>query len=42
MLMNDKAADQIPDIADILSARKRIHGDIRTTPILSDPQLMRT
>jgi threonine dehydratase len=39
MLMNDKAADQIPDIADILSAKKRIQSAIRTTPILSDPQL---
>jgi threonine dehydratase len=39
MLMDDKAADQIPDIADIISARSRIQGEIRTTPLLSDPQL---
>ena len=39
MLMNDKAADQIPDIADIILAKQRISGQIRTTPVLSDPQL---
>jgi threonine dehydratase len=38
MPMNDKAAEQIPDVADILSARERIQGVIRTTPVLSDPQ----
>lgn len=39
MLMHNKAADQIPDIADIISAKQRINGVIRTTPVLSDPQL---
>jgi len=39
MLMNAKAADQIPDIADIFSAKQRIGGEIRVTPVLSDPQL---
>ena len=39
MLMHHKAADQIPDIADIISARQRINGEIRTTPVLTDPQL---
>ena len=39
MLMNNKAADQIPDIADIILAKQRINGQIRTTPVLSDPQL---
>jgi len=39
MLMNDKAADQIPDIADIFSAKQRIGSEIRVTPVLSDPQL---
>jgi threonine dehydratase len=39
MLMKDKAADQIPDIADIMSAKQRIERQIRTTPVLSDPQL---
>ena len=39
MLMNNKAADQIPDIADIILAKQRICGQIRTTPVLSDPQL---
>ena len=39
MLMNDKAADQIPNIADIILAKQRISGQIRTTPVLSDPQL---
>ena len=39
MLMDNKAADQIPDIADIILARQRINGEIRTTPILSNPQL---
>ena len=39
MLMDNKAADQIPDIADIFSAQQRISSDIRTTPVLSDPRL---
>ncbi len=38
MPMNDKAAEQLPGIADMLSARQRIRGAIRTTPVLSDPQ----
>jgi len=38
MLMNNKAADQIPDIADIILAKQRINGDIRTTPVFSNPQ----
>lgn len=39
MLMDIKAADQIPDIADIFSAQQRIGEIIRTTPVVSDPQL---
>jgi len=39
MLMNNKAADQIPDIADIFLAKQRISEQIRTTPVLSDPQM---
>ena len=39
MLMKDKTADQIPDFADIMSAKHRIERDIRATPVLSDPQL---
>ena len=39
MLMNNKAADQIPDIADIFLAKQRINEQVRTTPVLSDPQL---
>lgn len=39
MLMNNKSADQIPDIADIILAKQRIEGQVRTTPVLSDPQL---
>ena len=38
MPMNDEAAGQIPSIADILAAKNRISGQIRTTPVLSDPQ----
>ena len=30
---------QIPDIADIHLARARIHGRVRNTPVLNDPQL---
>ena len=39
MLMDTKAADQIPELADIFSAQQRINGKIRTTPVLTDPQL---
>ena len=39
MLMNDRTSDRIPDIADIFSAKQRINGKIRTTPVISDPQL---
>jgi threonine dehydratase len=39
MTMNDAAAEQIPTIADVMSARQRIRTQIRTTPVLSDPQL---
>ena len=38
MPMNTKAAEQIPGIEDILTARSRISGAIRSTPVLSDPQ----
>src|SRR5665811_1340955 len=38
MPMKSKAAEQIPGIADILAACKRIDGQIRTTPVLTDPQ----
>ena len=38
MPMNAKAAGQIPSIGDILEARSRIDGEIRTTPVLTDPQ----
>ena len=39
MPMDNKAADQIPDISDIISAKHRIDREIRTTPVLSDTQL---
>ena len=39
MLMNHIAAEQIPTIEDILAARQRICGSIRTTPVLSEPLL---
>ena len=39
MPMDNKAADQIPEISDIISAKHRIDSQIRTTPVLSDPQL---
>lgn len=39
MLMDNKAADQIPDISDIILAKQRIDREIRTTPVLSSPQL---
>ncbi len=38
MPMKDIAAEQIPDIADILAAEQRIRPMIRTTPILADTQ----
>lgn len=38
MPMNAKAAGQMPTFSDILDARSRIKGEIRTTPVLSDPQ----
>ena len=37
MLMNHPSAEQIPTISDILAARQRISGSIRTTPLLSEP-----
>jgi threonine dehydratase len=37
MPMNHPSAEQIPTIADILAARQRIRGKIRTTPVLSEP-----
>lgn len=37
-LMIDEAADQTPGIADIISARQRISGETRLTPVVSDPQ----
>ena len=36
--MNNKAAEQMPAIEDILAASKRISGQVRITPVLSDPQ----
>lgn len=39
MLMDTKAADQIPELTDIFSAQQRIDGKVRTTPVLSDPRL---
>jgi threonine dehydratase len=38
MPMNAKAAGQMPTISDIRDARSRIDGEIRTTPVLSDPR----
>ncbi len=37
MLMDNTSAEQIPTIADILAARQRIDGKIRTTPVISEP-----
>jgi threonine dehydratase len=37
MLMANTSAEQIPTIADILTAQQRIEGKIRTTPVLSEP-----
>ena len=37
MLMNNKPAEQIPTIADIITAVERIDGSIRNTPVVSDP-----
>jgi len=39
MLMDKVSAEQIPGIADILAARRRINSDIRSTPVLSEPLL---
>lgn len=39
MPMNDKTSDQIPDIADIFSAKQRIDEQTRLSPVISDPQL---
>ena len=39
MLMDKASAEQIPGIADILAARRRINSDIRSTPVLSEPLL---
>ncbi len=39
MLMNKTSAEQIPTIADILTAQQRIESMIRTTPVLSDPTI---
>jgi threonine dehydratase len=38
MPMKNKPAGQIPTIADLIAARQRIAGHIRTTPVLSDPR----
>jgi threonine dehydratase len=38
MPMSTKAAEQIPTITDILDARSRISDEIRTTPVLTEPQ----
>ena len=38
MLMNNKSAEQIPGIEDILAAKQRISGDVRITPVITDPQ----
>jgi threonine dehydratase len=38
MRMDDQSAEQMPVFADILMAKSRINGQIRTTPVLSDPQ----
>ena len=37
MTMSNISAEQIPTIADILAAKSRISGSIRTTPVLSEP-----
>ncbi len=39
MPMNDESAYHIPDIADIFSAKQRLDGVVRTTPVLTDPGL---
>ena len=39
MPMSQDNAEQIPDISDIFAAQQRIKGEIRTTPVISDPQL---
>jgi threonine dehydratase len=38
MPMKSKASEQTPEITDILAACKRIEGQIRTTPVITDPQ----
>ena len=38
MRMDDQSAEQLPVFADILLAKSRINGQIRVTPVLSDPQ----
>ena len=37
--MDHMPAEQIPTIEDILAARQRIGGSIRSTPVLSEPLL---
>ena len=39
MPMSQDNAVQMPDINDIFAAQQRIKGEIRTTPVISDPQL---
>lgn len=39
MLMDPVAAEQIPTIEDILAARQRISGKVRTTPVLTESLL---
>ncbi len=39
MPMSSSNAERIPNLADIEAAYQRIHQDIRTTPVLSDPEL---
>jgi threonine dehydratase len=41
MTMKNKAAGQMPTIADVRAARQRISGHIRTTPVLSDSHFNR-
>ena len=39
MPMSKDNAVQMPNIGDIIAAHQRIKGEIRTTPVISDPQL---
>ena len=39
MTMSNTSAEQIPTIADILAAKQRISGSIRTTPVLTEPRV---